>query len=154
MAGVLVFQSGPFLTPTVSGADPSGTGFAQLFGAGRADAVPGVSIYPEHRTLSNWLNRSAFVLPPNNVGRFGNASVGSIVGPGTQTVSLSLIKTVRFSEAAHFEFGAQAANIFNHPNYAPPNTSVNTAAFGTITSMQSAEGAGPRSIQLTGRLMF
>jgi hypothetical protein len=154
MAGVLVFQSGPFLTPTVNGADPSGTGFAQLFGAGRADAVSGVPIYAEHQTLSNWLNRAAFVVPQNNIGRFGNASVGSIAGPGTQTVALSLIKSVKLSEAARFEFGAQAANIFNHPNYAPPNTSVNTAAFGTITSLQSAEGAGPRSIQLTGRVTF
>src|SRR5262249_7038667 len=111
-------------------------------------------IYPEQQTLSNWLNRSAFAVPTNNIGRFGNASVGSIVGPGTQTVSVSLIKSVKLSEAARFEFGAQAANIFNHPNYAPPNTSVNTNAFGTITSLQSAEGAGPRSIQLTGRVTF
>jgi hypothetical protein len=27
-------------------------------------------------------------------------------------------------------------------------------AFGTITGMQTAEGAGPRQIQLTGRFVF
>jgi hypothetical protein len=154
MAGVLVFQSGPFLTPTVAGADPSGTGFAQLVGPGRADTVRGVSVYPETQTLTRWLNPAAFAVPTNNIGRFGNASVGSIVGPGTQTVALSLIKSVRLAEATRLEFGAQAANIFNHPNYSPPNTSVNTAAFGSITSLQTAEGAGPRSIQLTGRITF
>jgi hypothetical protein len=53
-----------------------------------------------------------------------------------------------------FQVGAQAANLFNHPNYAPPNTSFNTASFGTISNVQSAEGAGPRVIQGTARFTF
>lgn len=154
MAGVLVFQTGPFLTPTVAAADPSGTGFAQLVGSGRPDTVPGVSVYAANQRLSSWLNPAAFAVPQNNIGRFGDATVGSIAGPGTQSVALSLIKSVRLAESARLQFGAQVANVFNHPNYAPPNTSFNTAAFGTITSLQSAEGAGPRSIQLTGRVTF
>src|SRR5262249_36975916 len=48
--GVLLFQSGPFMTVTVSGADPSGTGFPLLIGNGRADLVSGVSIYPQDKT--------------------------------------------------------------------------------------------------------
>jgi hypothetical protein len=49
----------------------------------------------------------------------------------------------------------QVSNAFNHPNYgAPGNLTVGVPAFGQITSMQSAEGAGPRQIQLTGRLTF
>jgi hypothetical protein len=154
MAGVLVFQTGPFLTPTVSAADPSGTGFAQLVGSGRPDTVPATSVYAADQTRSGWLNPAAFAEPQNNIGRFGDASVRSIVGPGTQTVALSLIKSLRLAESACFQFGAQVANVFNHPNYSPPSTSVNTAAFGTITSLQSAEGAGPRAIQLTGRITF
>jgi hypothetical protein len=74
--------------------------------------------------------------------------------PGTQSVSLSLMKTVPIKEGVRFQIGAQAANLFNHPNYAPPNTTLNTAAFGTISSLQSAEGAGPRVIQATARLSF
>ena len=46
LAGVLLFQSGPFLTVTVPGADPSGTGFPILVGNGRADIVSGVSAIP------------------------------------------------------------------------------------------------------------
>jgi hypothetical protein len=52
------------------------------------------------------------------------------------------------------QLGASAANLFNHPNYGTPNTSFNTAAFGTISSMQSTDGAGPRAVQLGARLTF
>lgn len=57
------------------------------------------------------------------------------------------------TERLHIQFGAQVANLFNHPNYTPPeNLTVGVPAFGQITSLQTAEGAGPRSIQLTGRI--
>jgi hypothetical protein len=75
-------------------------------------------------------------------------------GPGTQSVSLSLLKTVQIKEQYRIQLGAQTANLFNHPNYAVPNTSFNTSAFGTISALQSAEGAGPRTIQGTFRFSF
>ncbi|MBC7791959.1 MAG: hypothetical protein H7Z74_18590, partial [Anaerolineae bacterium] len=80
--------------------------------------------------------------------------VGGIVGPGTQAVSLSLTKAVRITEGVRLQLGAQAANLLNHVNYAPPNTTFNTAAFGTISGVQAAEGAGPRQMQITARLTF
>ena len=154
LAGVLLFQSGPFLTVTVPGADPSGTGFASNVGNGRADIVSGQSLYAVNQTLSNWLNKAAFAVPKDNIGTWGNAPVDNIVGPGTQSVSLSLMKSVRIVERIRFQVGVQAANLFNHPNYAPPNTTFNTAAYGTISALQTAEGAGPRVIQATARITF
>jgi hypothetical protein len=67
---------------------------------------------------------------------------------------MSLLKSVRIKESTQFQIGAQAANLFNHVNYAPPNTTLNTAPFGTISNVQSAEGAGPRQIQITARITF
>jgi hypothetical protein len=64
------------------------------------------------------------------------------------------MKAVQLKENIRFQIGAQAANLFNHPNYAPPNTTFNTASFGTLSSLQSAEGAGPRQIQLAARIIF
>ena len=46
-----------------------------------------------------------------------------IVGPGTQAVSLSLIKRFTIKERFRAEVGMQVANAFNHANYAPPNSS-------------------------------
>lgn len=53
------------------------------------------------------------------------------------------------------QFGVEAANVFNHRNYERPNTQVDAAGvFGGITGLQRAEGAGPRSLDLTERITF
>ena len=168
LSGVLVFQSGPFMSVgTLS--DPSGTGF-NIFGGGtfsgiggRADSVAGVNPY-KGKSLAQWINPAAFADPcalcgvggnPPAIGRFGNAGSGSVVGPGTQAVSLSLLKRITVREQSRLEFGLQVANAFNHPNYAPPNTlTLGQSGFGAVTAMQSAEGVGPRQVQLAGRLTF
>jgi hypothetical protein len=61
-----------------------------------------------------YINPAAFTLPPVNAGRFGTSSVGNVVGPGTDAVSLSLIKSIKITEQLQFQFGAQAANALNH----------------------------------------
>jgi hypothetical protein len=154
LAAFLLFQTGPFLTATIPGVDPQGTNFENLIGDPRPDIVAGTPLYPAARTWSHWLNPAAFTSPGNNIGRFGNAPVGNIVGPGTQAVSVSLIKSIRLKEGINFRIGGQSANLFNHPNYAPPSTSLVSGSFGTLNSLQSAEGAGPRVIQGTARLDF
>jgi hypothetical protein len=154
LGGVLTFQSGPFMTVTTN-SDPSGTGYnIYNYNGGRADRVSGVSPYAG-QSINQWINEAAYADPGDNVGRFGNASQGDVVGPGSQVVSLSLLKQIPITERLRIQFGAQIANAFNHPNYNVPDVlTVGVAAFGQITSLQTAEGAGPRSIQLTGRFTF
>jgi hypothetical protein len=161
LAGVALFQSGPFLTATTPTADPSGTNFVNLCGcAGRPDAVTGVSgnLPSGQRSVNAWFNYNGFSVPADNIGRFGTAAVGSLVGPGTQAVSLSLIKTMQFTESTRLQFGAEISNAFNHPNYDVPNTNFTAqqagTGFGQIGNLQSAEGAGPRAIQITARVSF
>ncbi|HME09903.1 MAG TPA: TonB-dependent receptor [Bryobacteraceae bacterium] len=157
LSGVLLFQSGPFMSVATLN-DPSGTGyniFGSLYGnGGRADTVAGVKPYAG-QSINQWINPNAFVDPANNIGRFGNSTSGDVVGPGTQAVSLSLLKRFTLKERVHAVIGMQVSNAFNHANFAPPNNlTLGVPAFGQITSLQSAEGAGPRQIQLTGRLTF
>ena len=136
--------------------DPSGTGYNQLFSSGgRADTVPGVSPYAG-QSINQWINPAAFSDPPDNIGRFGDSLSGAVVGPGTKVVSISLLKRVALTESIRAEFGAQVANVANHPNFAPPtNLTISIpAGFGQLTSLQQAEGAGPRQIQLTARVTF
>lgn len=158
VAGVLTFQTGPFLTVLVPGADPSGTNFANSYdnstGASRPDLVPGVPIIPSGQNIHKWINPAAFATPPNNIGRFGNDPVGNVVGPGTQSVNLSMYRSFRLKEHLALRLGASSSNLFNHPNYGVPNLTLGTAPFGTINSLQSQEGVGPRAIQLGGRLTF
>jgi hypothetical protein len=161
---VTVLQTGPFLTPYEQSIDPANTNILTTVGLARTDQLQSVSLYTPTRTTAQWLNPAAF--PYQNlavdynsgnltgIGRFGNAPVGSVVGPGTANFSLSLIKAVTLNEQTSFRFSAEAANVFNHRNYEPPNMQVDSAGFGSITALQTAEGAGPRSLELTGRFSF
>ncbi|HTW63279.1 MAG TPA: hypothetical protein VME17_01630, partial [Bryobacteraceae bacterium] len=154
LAGVLLFQTGPFMTVSQLN-DPCGCGY-NVFSStgGRADTVPGVNPYAG-QSIGQWINPAAFATPPNNIGRFGDASAGDVVGPGTEAVSMSLIKSVQIRESARAQVGVQVANLFNHPNFAAPqNLTLGVAGFGQLTALQSAEGAGPRQIQLTARITF
>jgi hypothetical protein len=154
LGGVLLFQSGPFMTVSTL-TDPCGCGFnAFNSNGGRADTVPGVSS-SAGQSIGQWINPAAFTSPANAIGRFGDASAGDVVGPGTNSVSMSLIKSIQIKESIRVQVGAQVANLFNHPNFAPPtNLTEGVAGFGALTALQTAEGAGPRSLQLTGRITF
>jgi hypothetical protein len=164
LAGVTVLQSGPFLTPYQQSVDPANTNILVTVGQARTDQLRSVSLYAPRRTTSQWLNPNAFPYQnlavdygtPNQIGigRFGNAPVGGVVGPGTDNFSLSLTKSILIHDQTGFVFSAEAANIFNHRNYEPPNMQVDSGGFGSITGLQTAEGAGPRNLELSGRFNF
>jgi hypothetical protein len=164
LAGVTVLQSGPFLTPYQQSVDPANTNILTTVGQARPDQISTVPLYAPRRTTTQWLNPAAFPYQnlavnfgtPNQVGigRFGNAPVGGVVGPGTANFSLSLMKSFALYEQSRFQFSAEAANVFNHRNYEPPNMQVDSGGFGSITALQTAEGAGPRSLELSGRITF
>ncbi len=167
LGGITIVQSGPFLTPYQQSNDPAGTNILTTVGQARADLLPGKRVYPAQRTTSEWLDppcsdptcttgdpNSAFSVPAANRGYFGTAAVGGVIGPGTVNFSFSLTKSESFHERTRLQLGLEAANAFNHRNYEPPNMQVDSAGFGSITALQTAEGAGPRSLELTGRLAF
>jgi hypothetical protein len=156
VGGVLIWQSGPFLTPYESSDDPAGTNMINVVGFTRPDRVPNTPLYTHGTQDSNplFLNAAAFVLPGNDIGRFGNSAVGSVVGPGTVALSASVSKSVNLTERAKFEIGISAANLFNHRNYAPPNMEIDTSSYGESSALQTAEGTGPRSVQATARISF
>jgi hypothetical protein len=160
LAGVTVLQSGPFLTPYEDSVDPANTNILTTVGQARPDQLHNVSLYAPQRTTNQWLNPNAFPYlnlqnaDGNGIGRFGNAPVGGVVGPGTEIFSISLMKNLAITEKSKFQFGLEAANVFNHRNYEPPNMQVDSSGFGSITALQTAEGAGPRSLELSGRINF
>jgi hypothetical protein len=155
LAGVLLLQSGPFLTAVGSGIDPAGINAPNGGGGNeRVDIVSGVSPYATNWTTAQAYNPAAFSVPANNIGRFGYEPVGFIHGPGTEALSLSAFRSVVFKERMRLRVGISAANSFNHENYGNPALTLGLSTFGATTSLQSAEGAGPRQVQLTGRFTF
>jgi hypothetical protein len=76
--------------------------------------------------------------------------------PSVYQATMSMFSMGRFAlvQMAKLQFGAEVANLFNRRNYASPNMQLDSDGFGTISSLQTAEGAGPRSVQLTARITF
>jgi hypothetical protein len=78
---------------------------------------------------------------------WGNTKPNSFRGPGFFSISSQLGKSIPVTEGTHFEIGADAYNLLNHPNFGLPTSDVNSGSFGLITSTQ----ASPTSIYGTGQ---
>lgn len=152
-----LLQSGPFLTPLTSAVDPTGSGMIAkgVQSYARPDVVQGASPYLSGKGARNLLNVAAFTNPGANIGRQGTARVGSIVGSGTNTFSMSMMKSVSFTESVKLQAGAQVQNLFNHRNYdVPASLDIATSNYGQVTAVQGKDNAGPRAISLTARVTF
>jgi hypothetical protein len=67
-----------------------------------------------------------------------------------QEVCRTQSRTFRIREHANAEFGAEAFNATNHPNFDIPNTTPTSSAFGGITNTLSE----PRGIRLALKIAF
>jgi hypothetical protein len=66
---------------------------------------------------------------------FGNLRRNYFYGPHYSNTDMTLSKDVFKRESMAFRIGAQAYNVFNHPNFAPPGNTVGTGSFGVISSV-------------------
>jgi hypothetical protein len=152
---ITLLESGEYLTPTMSVAydqtntDPAAAGITVV----RPDRIG--NPIPAHRTRTDYFNINAFAPPPAGAGRVGNATVGSLEGPGTEAVAAGLAKVVPIREGMHLRFEATFTNILNHTNFEPPVTDISSpASFGALTTATTAESAGNRTGQVALRLDF
>jgi hypothetical protein len=170
LSAIFLAQTGPYMTPTVSGVDSSGSG-SGVSRTQHPDRIGDGNI--SNPTWFQWFDVNAFVCPGLNtrnaaqcrigidpardaapIGRFGTAGVGIIRGPGTVNLSLGVNKAFYLTERVKLEAGASFTNVANHTNYADPQMNVTSAAFGRITSARSSELGGSRTGQVSMRLSF
>ena len=95
----------------------------------------------------HFLNVSAFQVQALNTP--GNSARNPAIGPGLFAVNLSLVKRFSLTERISVDLRFEAFNAFNNVNFANPNTSFGTAAFGQITS-----AGDPRVTQAALRFRF
>jgi hypothetical protein len=154
MNTVTLIETGPWLTPSISGSfDQSNTNVVNRAAYLRPDVVS--NDFYAGQSRARYFNLAAFSPTPAGAGRFGNAGVGVLQGPGTAAVSLGVAKVFRLTEAARLRFESTFTNVLNHTNFAPPATQVdNTNTFGVLSAPQTAENAGNRTGQLALRLDF
>ena len=162
VSGVTIIQDGTPLniTDTRGGA---AYGLANV-SVSRAQYCPGMGVAniatsgsPEQRVLTRYLNAAAFCAPPavgaDGSTGFGNAGLGTILGPGQDNwdVALAKITTVGgLRENATLQFRAEFFNAFNHPQFANPTANAVSATFGQITS----SSVNPRLIQFALKYAF
>ena len=95
---------------------------------------------------------------------FSNQRRNTYRGPGFFDSDLSVNKNFKLTERLAFGFGANLYNVFNHPNFTNPDSTIGDSSFGQITST-TAPPTGPygsfatglpsgRIIQFQGKLMF
>jgi hypothetical protein len=68
--------------------------------------------------------------------------------------SMTLGKSFNLMARSIVRFEAAFSNLFNIENLGVPNTTVTSSSFGRITSTQSVDQAGPRTIQFSLRYSF
>jgi Carboxypeptidase regulatory-like domain len=178
LSNIFLLQSGAFVTPYFNGGDPSGTGSGTIDGRSQfPDVVSGVSAVPSNQSANEWVNPAAFACPgistwtpgtacnigagggaPLPIGRFGNAHVGSITGPGIVNLSTGLSKEFAFTERVHLKAGASFTNVLNHANLADDvdhfNLNVASPDFGVISAARGSDFGGSRTGQVFLRLDF
>jgi hypothetical protein len=105
---------------------------------------------PRQELIAQYFNTKAFTSPA--LGSFGNSIRNLLIGPGSFTTNLALVKDVRLSSAENLgkiQFRAEAFNLLNWVNLGNPANSLTSPNFGRITSAGDA-----RIIQLGLRYDF
>ena len=137
------------------------TNDATLFGAGSRPNVAQdcnkMVLGTRISRLSGWFNTTCFDAPADFV--FGSEPRvdPTLRSDGVDNFDFAVFKRMPFHTEGQsaLEFRVEFFNLFNRPQFAPPNTTcctANNANFGVVTS--TAPGTNPRLIQFAMKLLF
>jgi hypothetical protein len=147
-------------TSTLSGYNYLGAIFASP--AGSVPASCGNAVDKACFTTAQFAPSAAAIGFPTSFGTIGR---NSVYGPRFFDADMALMKDVRITEHVTFSFGAQAYNVFNHPNFDQPVSDISNPLFGTTvaevappTSLLGAfvpgTAASPRFVEIKGVIRF
>ena len=89
---------------------------------------------PRGEQLAQFFNTAAFAKPAAGV-LYGNAGRNVLMGPNAVSFNVSASKDYRIGEGQkRLQFRTDFFNVFNEVNLGNPNTALNNANFGKITS--------------------
>jgi outer membrane receptor protein involved in Fe transport len=133
----------------------------------RPDVVPGQPLYlygPQYPG-GKAFNPPAFVINPNTQGDLGR---NTLRGFDLVETDLSLRRTFSITEHLKLLFRVDLFNLFNHPNFANPDATLNDGTFGQSVGMANGalggvpasalnsvfQTGGPRTVQFSLKLQF
>ena len=139
LSSIVTLQSGAPFTPVI-GADPANTGTSL-----RPDRIADGT--RENPTLSEWFDRSAFVMPARFT--YGNSGRNILRGPSRKNWNFGLFKTFAFHERLRLQFRAEAFNLTNTPPFGVPIANIQAGTAGRILT-----AGEPRELQFAVKLLF
>ncbi len=83
---------------------------------------------------------------------FGNTArfIGTLRAPGAADLDFSVFKNIPIKERLSVQLRVESFNLFNHPEFGPPNTSIGAATAGVISSQANS----PRDVQIALKVIF
>jgi hypothetical protein len=165
LSGTIFHRTGfPFsVTDSVNNLVGGGTTFAYSDTAGR----PTCGASAVYTNGTPCLTASEFSPVVNSTGYqlgLGNQNRNQYRGPGYFNTDFNVLKSFQIREGMKLALGAQFFNLFNHPNFAPPTSNIESPFFGQITSTVNVPtsilgsflggDASPRLVQLHGEFTF
>ncbi|MGA8593253.1 MAG: TonB-dependent receptor [Bryobacteraceae bacterium] len=141
--GIFSARSGTVYTPGINFDNANVGGGSQ-----RPDIVGNPNF--SNPTLAEYFNTSAFAVSPPYT--YGNAGRDILRGPNFWNLDFSVFRNFDFLERWRLQFRGEFFDIFNHPNFGNPGSTIGNAGYGVITS--TASGSQPRLIQLALKLSF
>ena len=163
ISGVINAQSGqPFSATYTSSSTYNGVKYSGLV-SGRANRKAGVALYPTKKTRTLWFNPSAFEAPSATVGSvssvpgaaYGNSGYNMLRGPKYQDWDVNLKKNTEWRGHYNLQIRADVFNVFNHPNFATPNSAIsNTSTVGTVTAISTTPAYQARTMEFAAKFTF
>jgi hypothetical protein len=142
ITNIMSLSSG-FPRDPATGQDRANTGSTN-----RPDLVSGQDPNSGPKTIQQWFNTDAFVIQPQFT--HGDAVRNSIFGPGIFNFDMSVLRNFQLGGSKSLQFRLEVFNTFNQPVWQDPNTSVNSAQYGTINSTRKEM----RELQLGVKFSF
>jgi hypothetical protein len=160
----LSINAGESLSPQNPG--PSGAGDTNLVNAVFASGFNSIPLLNPSKPVvgSNgpnpgnyYFNGAAFAAPGSGYVGYGLPR-NFFRGPGRTNLDLALAKTTAITERLNVEFRVEAFNVFNHTEFANPDTNISSGTFGQITTTDLGGGLNTlhteRILQLAARVTF
>ncbi len=144
LSGILLAESGPPFSVLMSCADINAQG-----NNCRPNRIAGGKLLPDPQSINEWFNTAAFAIPSTPA--YGNAGRNILRAPGEDNIDVALSKSFPWGkdERRRLQIRSEFFKVLNHTNLGVPVSSIDSPAFGTITSAMPG-----REIQLGARLEF
>jgi hypothetical protein len=112
------------------------------------NVVPGADPQVAHPGPAEWFNPAAFAQPPDFTLGDGSRTEAALLGPGFNSLDLSLDKRMPVGGDRAIEFTATAFNFLNHGNWNYPDTVIGPASAPNVDAGRIIDSSGGRVIQL------